>query len=288
MSAKNRAAAVSLGFNVLSTVGKAVAALITGSMALLSEAAHSAADVAASFVTLWSVRAAAAPPDDEHPYGHGKIEALTGFGESALLLATVGYIAYESITRLVAPHEPIQQVNLGMVVMACSALGAVSIAAYVRRIARQGRSMALETNAQHLMVDFWTSIGVLGALVVTKITGWVKADAALALCFAVWLAYGALKMAKKAFHELIDRRLPDDELDRIAEIIAGQEGVISHHRLRTRLSGDTRYIDMHIVVPREWSVVQAHDVADGLEKRLSTELSPAVVVVHVDPFEPGR
>lgn len=282
---KNQAAAISLGFNVLSTVGKAVAAILTGSMSLLSEAAHSAADVAASLVTFWSVRAAAAPPDDEHPYGHGKIEALTGFVESALLIAIVGYIAFESITRFITPHPPIQQVGLGMIVMGASAAGAFTIAAYVRGVAKRARSMALETNAQHLMVDFWTSIGVLGALLLTNFTGWTHADAGLALVFAIWLAYGAFKMARRAFHELIDRRLSDEDQAAIEAIIDSQQGVLSHHRLRTRMSGETRYIDMHIVVPRDWTVVQGHDVADALEKRLVTQMHPAVVVVHVDPYD---
>jgi cation diffusion facilitator family transporter len=281
---KRRAATVSLAYNVTLTLVKLIAALITGSVSLLSETIHSGTDIVASAIALVSVRAAAVPPDEEHPYGHGKIESLAGFGESVLLLLIVIYIVFESITRLISPAE-LQSVDLGIWVMVASIVSSLGVARYVQGIARRTKSMALLSNGQHLMVDFWTSVGVLAALVVTRLTGWKAADPVFAIGLAVWLALNAWRLSVQAFHQLIDRRLSDDELKLIEEVVHAHPGLLSYHRLRTRLSGAMRYIDMHIVVPNEWSVVQAHECADMLEKTLEAELAPAQVVIHVDPFD---
>lgn len=283
-----RASAVSVLFNLGSTLIKIVGAILTGSVSLFSEAVHSATDVVASLGAFFSVRAAALPPDDEHPYGHGKIESLAGFGESVLLLGIVGYIFYEAIVRLTTHHAPVQKVDTGLLIMALSAIGSFLTGLYVQKAARETRSTALASNGQHLMVDCVTSLGVLLALLITKFTGWIYADATVALIFGLWLGFGAWRMLKRAFHELIDRRLPDDETEKIRTIIASQEGIISFHRLRTRLSGQTRWIDFHVVVPRDCSVVEAHEMVDVLEKRLRKEMAPAQTVVHVDPYDPAK
>lgn len=286
-SRKNRAAGVSLAFNVVSTVVKLVAAVLTGSVSLLSEAAHSFTDIFASSIALASVRAAAVPPDEEHPFGHGKIESLAGFGESILLFGVVVYVAIEAVQRLLTP-QPIQELDLGIAVMVASAVGALLVSKYVGKVAHDSGSLALQSNAQHLMVDCVTSAGVLGGLFLVRVTGVTWSDSLLALGFSFWMSYGAWKLARRAFHDLIDIRLPDEEIEQIKNIIRSEPHVLDFHRLRTRRAGSVRNIDMHIVVPREWSLVEAHDCADRLEKRIAKDMEPANVVIHVDPFEPGR
>ena len=172
--------------------------------------------------------------------------------------------------------------------MGLSAFGSLCASLYVRRVAVLTGSMALKSNGQHLGVDFWTSLGVLLALGITKVTGWVHADAVVAILLSGFLAFSSWSLGVQAFHELIDRRLSDQEIATIRRVAGEHEGMLSFHRLRTRLSGNTRYIDMHIVVPNDWTVVQAHDCADLLEKRLQEALSPAVAVIHVDPFDPNK
>lgn len=284
---KRRAAAVSLGFNLLSTLVKGVAALLTGSVALLSEAVHSTTDVIASVVAFVSIRVAAAPPDEEHPYGHGKVESLAGFGESILLLLIVLYIVFESIVHLLA-NEPVRMVGLGLWVMALSTIGATAAGLFVSRIGRETNSLALQSNGQHLRVDAITSVGVFAALLTTWLTKWNRADAIFAMILAIWVGFGAYRLAVQALQQLIDRRLPDDEVLRIREIIASHEGVLNCHRLRTRLSGAHRYIDFHIVVPNDLSLVAAHDLADRLETAISRALVPAHVVIHVDPYDESK
>lgn len=286
-SRKRRAASLSLVFNLLSTIVKIVAAILTGSVSLLSEATHSFTDVFASTMAYGSVRAGSAPPDEEHPYGHGKIESLAGFAESILLFGVVVYVVFEAITRLIYP-QPIARLDLGMAVMAVSAVGAFLASRYVGRIGREAHSLALESNSQHLMVDAVTSLGVLVGLFVVSTTGLPWADSIIALVFAVWMAYGAWKLAYRAFHDLIDVRLTDPEVAQVRAILDADPSVLGYHRLRTRRAGSVRYVDLHLVAPREWSLVQAHDLADRLEKQIAANLAPANVVIHVDPYDPDR
>jgi cation diffusion facilitator family transporter len=284
---KRRAATFSVGLNVFQVGIKVAGAVLTGSVSLLSEAVHSATDVVSSLLAFFSVRAAAAPPDDEHPYGHGKIESLGGFGESILLFLICGYVGFEAVQRLLIGGE-VRNLGLGIGIMAASTVLSLGGSIYVRGVARLTNSMALRANGQHLFVDFWTSVGVLLALGVTYLTGWVQADSLAALVLVAWIARGAWRLGRDAFHQLIDRRLSDDELRRVEALIDEEPELISHHRLRTRFAGDVRYIEFHAVVPNDWSVVRAHELADRLEKRIADALAPAYVVVHVDPYDPAK
>ena len=281
---KRRATALSLGFNALQSLLKIGAAVLTGSVSVLSEAVHSSTDLVASMMAFVGVRAAAAPPDEEHPYGHGKIESLAGFGESILLFCIVIYICAESVTRLL--HKPqLEKLDLGLVVMTVSAIGCLLVSRYVTYVANKTKSLALRSNGRHLLADFVTSLGVLAALAGTKFTGWGWLDPAIAILLALWMCFGAWMTAQEAFQHLIDRRLEDGELAAIQRLVEENKEVLGYHRLRSRLSGDMRYVDMHIVLPSNYSLIQAHAVADELEKKIAFELAPAQVVIHVDPYD---
>jgi cation diffusion facilitator family transporter len=284
---KRRAASLSLAWNVLQTLLKIAAAILTRSVSVFSEAAHSSIDVLASLMAYTGVRVSSVPPDEEHPYGHGKVESLAGFGESILLFGTVIYILITAFLRLL--HKPpIERIDVGVVVMALSAIGCFLVSRYLMAVSKSTNSLALKSNGQHLTADCVTSIGVLAALVLTKLTGIVWVDAAMAMLIALWMAHGAWHLLVEAFDHLIDKRLSDQDLDRIETILNEHPDVLGHHRLRSRMSGNMRYIDMHIVVPNAWSVVQAHNVADELEKTIGQDLAPAQVVIHVDPYDAGK
>jgi cation diffusion facilitator family transporter len=284
---KRAASTLSLSFNLFQTVIKIAAALLTGSVSVLSEAAHSAIDVIASLLAYIGIRVAEAPPDDEHPYGHGKVESLAGFGESILLFGTVIYIWIVSVERLLSKPR-IESIGVGLIVMAVSAAGCFLVSRYVLAVSTRTKSIALKSNGQHLTADCVTSIGVLLALGITDLTGIHWVDPVMAMLIACWMAVGASRLFKEAFDNLIDHRLSDSDLDRIEEILSTNPNVLGHHRLRSRFSGNMRYIDMHIVVPNDWTLVEAHNVADALEKTIAHELSPAQVVIHVDPYDAGK
>jgi cation diffusion facilitator family transporter len=281
---RTRAGQVSLLTNAGLSVVKFAGAGLTGSVSLLSEAFHSLIDLLASLVVVGSLRAAAAPPDEDHPYGHAKIEAVTGLGEACLLIALGCGIAIEAV-RHIATKTELREPLIGVVLAAGSAIVSKAAGLYVGKVGRQTSSPALMANGAHLDSDFYTSLGVFASLVLVKLTGlgWIDAVVAIALAAILMVAGG--RNANFAFQQLIDRRLPDEDLNRIREIVGQGVGVISMHRLRTRLSGEVRYIDFHVVVPVDWSVVQAHNLVDAIEDALEAALAPAIVVIHVDPYD---
>lgn len=280
----SRAAAWSLAFNVGQTFLKLGAAGLTGSVSLLGEAIHSAADILASLIAYLGIKKASEPPDDEHPYGHGKLESLAGFAESILIVLTVLYVATEAIRHLIYGGNT-QKLESGMVVLAVTATGGFLLSRIVKKVAVEENSLALLADAQHLSIDFVTTVGVLVALAVTHFTKWANADPVFALLLCGHMLYSGWKLGHEAVQQLIDRRLSDDDMALIENILSTEKRMLSYHRLRTRLSGNTRYVDLHAVVPNDWSVVQAHELADSLEERIETALSPCVAVIHVDPFD---
>ena len=206
-----------------------------------------------------------------------------------MIFLIVIYIVIEAAQRLVARHLlSSAPLNFGLIIMGASAIGSLAVSIYMRGIAKRTGSTAIYVNSQHLRIDFVTSLGVFTGLAITKLTSWPYADPLLAILLAIWVCIGAVQLSLRAFHELIDVRLPPAEIEKIRKLIEQDTGVISYHRLRTRRAGSVRNIDFHIVVPSEWSVVQAHALADALEKTIRAELQPADVVIHVDPYDPIR
>ena len=278
------AARVSLVYNVVQTALKLAGAALTGSVSLLSEGLHSLSDVLSSFISFVSVRASAAPPDEEHPYGHGKIDTLAGLSEAIVLFLFAIYTAVISSQKFFKDAEVVK-VDVGLyLVLACTLLGGL-IMTYIKRAAKETGSFALLSNVQHLTVDMMTSVGVFAALLITKFSGWRYADPLFGLLLSIWLGFSSVKMIHRAFDEVIDRHIDPAELAKIKEILAAEPDLISYHKLRTRHSGNWHYVDVHIVVPRDWTVVQGHELADRIEKGIERELNPAICTIHVDPSE---
>lgn len=280
------AANLSFAFNLIQTGLKLAGALLTGSISLLSEALHSVSDVISSFVSLVSVRAAAAPPDDEHPYGHGKIDTLAGLSEAIILFLFALYTAGMAILHFF--EKPVvAKLDWGIgIVSICAAVGFL-VMRVVQRAGKETGSFALLSNAQHIQVDIVTTLGVIASLLVTKFVGWQYADPTFALGLSLWLGFSSFKMIHAAFDQVIDKRIDPEELSLIQGILNEEPDLISYHKLRTRHSGEHHFVELHIVVPRNWTVVQAHDLADRIEKRIEAELNPCICTIHVDPDVPS-
>ena len=284
---KIRAAGVSLATNALLTALKAMGAVLTGSVGLLSEAVHSGADFVGSALVLASVHVSAAPPDEDHPYGHAKVENVSGLAEAGVLGLLGLYVIAQGIEHLLHRFA-LQNVDVGLEIAGSCAMLSGLAGFYIHRIGKRTQSAALRANGLHLLSDLGTSAGVAVALLVVKLTSIHWADGAIGLALGAWLVASSFRIGYDAFQQLIDRRLPDADVARLRAIIEAESTLLSYHRLRTRLSGNVRYIDFHVVVPNTWSVVEAHQVADHLEHRLNEELAPAVLVIHVDPFDPEK
>jgi cation diffusion facilitator family transporter len=284
-SRKSKAAFTSVVSNSLLVAMKLVIGLASGSVSIISEAIHSANDLLAALIAFVSVRISDKPPDDEHPYGHGKAESISGAIEAALILVAAVWIIYEAVKRILSGGE-VAHIGLGTLVMAISALINVFVSRYLFRVAREEDSLALETDAQHLATDVYTSIGVTIGLALVWITGWHLLDPIIAILVAFLILQIGWKLTVSAGTHLMDNALPGSEVAVIEGIIRSDQRVLSWHDLRTRKAGSQRHIDMHIVIAAESSLIDAHNIADDLELKIAEVLTPARVVVHVDPYDP--
>lgn len=287
---KAAAAAVSVTYNVVLIAAKLVAAIVTGSVAMLSEALNSAIDLVASVIALVAVRRADEPADSEHPYGHQKIESVAATIEGMLIISVAGFIIFESVGRLITGDTEIQSVGVGIVVIAFSAVSAAAVSTFLRRQAKAHRSPALEGDAAHLSADAITSFGVLAGLVAVQLTGAEWLDATVAIALSLFIIFTGVNIIRRAAGVLVDEALPPEQMDRIEAAIAGARPpeVVGYHRLRARNTGTRSYIEMHVQFQDGTSLEQAHGLAHDLRDAIESELGEAEVLIHVEPESSKR
>ena len=287
MPSKVRAAQLSVISNALLVCLKLFIGLKIGSVGVLSEAVHSATDLAAALIAFFAVRSADAPPDARHPYGHGKMESLSGVAEALLIIGAGVYIIVEAIRALLISHEA-AKVGWGIAVMLLSAVVNIAVAQYLFRVARETDSPALEADAHHLSVDVWTSAGVIIGLTLVHFTGNPMFDPIVALIVAAFVLQTGGRIMIQSFALLLDERLPPVEIRQIENIMAQNPQVLSWHRLRTRRAGSQRHVDVHIQVDDEMSLREAHRLTEDLEDEMRATLANMHIVIHTEPYEEER
>lgn len=282
---KEAAARRSIVSNTLLVGLKLGVGLWTGSVSVLSEAIHSATDLVASGIAFFSVRYSDAPPDDEHPYGHGKIESLSGMAEALLIFAAAAYICYEAISKLRAPGEahPLTA-DAGMVVMGLSVVVNILVSRHLYRVAEETDSQALHADAEHLRTDVLTSLGVLIGLALVRLTGHSWLDPVTALCVALVIMHAAFRLTYDAYQLLLDVRLPPEDEERIRDILEADDRVLGYHKLRTRKSGSFRHADVHVQIDDDCTLVVAHEITEELEDQIRAALPSTHINIHIEPY----
>ena len=284
---KAAAAGVSIVYNVTLIALKVAAAVVTGSVAILSEALNSSVDLVASVIAFVAVRRADEPADVEHPYGHEKVENVAASIEGVLIIGGAVFIMVESIGRLVNGNTEVESLGLGIAVIAFSTLSAVAVSAFLRRQARKHDSPALQGDAAHLGADALTSAGVLIALALVQLTGAEQLDAAVAIVFSGFIVLTGLNIIRRAAGILVDEAPPPEEMDRIEAAIAraraDEPEVVGYHKLRARTTGRRRYIELHVQFRSGTSLERAHELAHELRNAIETDLGNAEVLIHVEP-----
>lgn len=288
-SGKSGAALLSIISNSVLIVLKLVAGLLTGSIAILTEAIHSGIDLLASLVAFVSVRKADQPADEDHPYGHEKAENIAAGAEAMLILLGAAIILTEAVRRLFNGSE-IDQVVIGIVVIGFSVVANLFVSTYLFRRARELDSPALEGDAAHLRADALTSIAVLVGLVLVEVTGYSSFDSIAALTVAFVIVATGVRLGLRSGRELMDEAPPADELDRIERAIAAvrPEQMAGYHKLRARRAGSRRHIDMHVQFRSGTSLEDAHRLAHELRDAITAEISNADVLIHVEPEDSFR
>ncbi|MBS1871401.1 MAG: cation transporter [Actinobacteria bacterium] len=286
---KRRAAGLSIASNLALILLKLVAGVVTGSVAIVTEAVHSGVDLIASVVAYFSVRKAGEPADESHRYGHEKIENLAAAIEGMLILVGSGIIVFESLRRLIRGGT-VEHLGFGIAVVAFSALANLLVSAVIGRTARATASPALSGDAAHLRTDAYTSLAVLAGLALVELTGAQWLDPVVALVVAGAIVRAGVRLLLGSSRVLVDEALPEDERAAIhAEVVAfGNRGVVGYHQLRTRRAGARRYVDLHLQFEAGTTLEQAHEIAHAIQDAIAARLDGADVLIHLEPADRVR
>lgn len=285
---KHKTARLSVVSNTFLVILKLVVGVTIGSVSIISEAIHSGIDLMAAVIAYFSVQKSSEPPDNIHAFGHGKFEDISGLAEATLIFVAAALIIYEAINKLIYGEETLDLnlIGIGIAIMFVSVLVNWYVSSRLMKVAKESESIALESDAWHLRTDVYTSLGVFAGLIAIRLTSLTVLDPIFALGVAIIIIKTAYDLTRRSLADLIDTRLPDKEEERIRHIICEHcTDYSDFHDLRTRRSGPDRFIDLHLVVPKDLSVQEAHDIADHLESDLKFEFPRSSVTIHMEPWD---
>lgn len=284
---KTSIARLSIASNLTLVILKLSVGVMIGSVSVISEAIHSGIDLVAAVIAYFSVKTSSQPPDNNHAFGHGKIENISGTVEAVLIFIAAGLIILEAYKKLTVGVE-IEDVSLGIAIMLLSAIVNFFVSGMLMKTAKKTESIALEADAWHLRTDVLTSLGIFGGLVAIKLTGIAILDPILAILVALFILKAAVELTIRSVRDLLDAKLPEEEEKDIEGIIANHAAeYVSFHELRTRKSGSDRFVDLHLVVSKGLTVEVSHGLADRIEAAIRERFPRASVMIHVEPCEAG-
>jgi cation diffusion facilitator family transporter len=297
MEAQRRKSAVawlSVISNTSLVAGKLVVGLLIGSVSVISEAIHSGVDLLAAVIALFAVKTSDKVADEEHPFGHGKIENISGTVEAVLIFFAAGWIIYEAAHKLLEP-QPIEAAGWGVGVMLVSSVMNMIVSHRLFRVGKETDSIALQADAWHLRTDVYTSAGVMVGLSLILAgerflpgTNLLWLDPVAAILVALMIVHAAWKLTVESGRDLLDASLPAEETVWIQEYLrAVGRSVRGFHHLRTRKSGSHRFVEFHLVVDKDLSVEASHHLSDTLTRAIKERLSGCTVTIHVEPCD-GR
>ncbi|MFK7977996.1 MAG: cation diffusion facilitator family transporter [Halioglobus sp.] len=271
----------SLTVAIVLVLAKLVAWAYSDSMSLLATLIDSTLDVLASAINLIAVRHALTPADKEHRFGHGKAEALAGLGQAAFVAGSAGFLLLGAARRLLDP-QPINEYGIGLAVMVFSIIATFALLTFQRYVVRQTGSTAILADALHYRTDLLINVSVIAALVMAA-QGWAGFDPLFAVGIAIYILYSAWEIVRQSLDHLMDRELPDSDRDAIKKIVMQHSAVRGLHDLRTRQAGTSTFIQLHLELDDELSLLQAHHISDEVEVLLQSHFIEAQIIIHVDP-----
>ncbi|MDR3070619.1 MAG: cation diffusion facilitator family transporter [Propionibacteriaceae bacterium] len=264
---------------------KVIAAWLTNSVGLWSDALESTVNLVAAFVALWAMRVASRPADHNHDFGHGKAEYLSAGAEGMMILIAAGSIIYGAVWRLIEPSE-LEHLSWGLALSLSASLINLGVGYYLLQTGKKTRSITLEADGKHLLTDVVTSVGVLVGIGLVMLTGWIILDPIIAIIVGLNILITGIRLARRSFVGLLDAALPPEDVEKVtaavAELCADEKATLT--QLRTRESGRQRFIYATVSVPGEWTVDHSHDLADAVEAVAGRTLAGAITFVHIEPM----
>ncbi|MBB1312322.1 CDF family cation-efflux transporter FieF [Aliivibrio sp. SR45-2] len=255
---------------------------VTGSVSLLASLVDSLLDMAASITNLLVVRYALQPPDEEHSFGHGKAESLAALAQAMFISGSACFLLLNGVERFFRPQDVINP-ELGVYVSGFAIILTFGLVMVQQWVVKQTGSQAIAADSLHYKTDLFMNAAIMLALALSWY-GWHEADAIFALIIGIYILISAFKMAYEAIQSLLDRQLPIEELEQIREACCRVDGVKGIHDLRTRLAGPTRFIQLHLELPDQMPLVEAHIIADKVEDELLTVFPHSDIIIHQDPL----
>lgn len=282
-------ALLSIGAALLTIVLKGLAYWLTGSVGLLSDALESVVNLVTALFAWFVLRLAAQPPDEEHAYGHSKVEYFSSGVEGTLILIAALTIAVSAVERLWHPR-PIAMPDVGLYLSTGASLINGLVAWALLRAGTRYRSITLEANARHLFTDVISSIGVILGVALAVLTGWVWLDAVVALVVAGQISFAGIQLIYRSITGLMDTTLPASELVQIEQILQNYQTdqAIQYHALRTRQAGRQRFASVHIQLPGAWTIQRGHSLVEQIEREIRRVLAPISILIHLEPIEDPR
>lgn len=282
---KLRAAAFSVCGALALALLKLVIAFFSGSMAVLASAVDSLLDILMSGVNFMAIRQAEQPPDQRHPFGHGKFETLATLFQSLIIFLSGGWIIYEAVIRL-SEGKQLENLNQGIGVLAISSVASWIIARHLSQVAKQTDSTALEADSLHFRMDIFTNLGLMIGLLVIRWFDIFWLDSALSILVASYILHEAVQLVKRSLTDMLDQELPEEIQNQVRQLITTHQGPLAgYHGLRTRRAGSLKIMDFHLEVCKDMTVSEAHKLTDSLEKRIEREIQGADVIIHIDPCD---
>lgn len=284
----SRWALVSIAAAVATIALKTAAWWLTGSVGLLSDAAESVVNLVAAAGAFIALRIAARPSDDDHNFGHSKSEYFSAVVEGAMIVVAAGFICYSAVERLVNPRE-LESVGIGLGISVAASVINGLVAWKLMSVGRAHRSAALEADGRHLLTDVWTTGGVIVGVALVAVTGWARLDALVAIAVAINIIVVGWRLVRDSTMGLMDTVIPERDRSAVDAVLEGfRSDGVDFHDVRTREAGHLRFVQLHMLVPGDWTVRRGHDLAEAVEKALRDAVDDLRCSIHIEPIDDPR
>lgn len=277
-----RATLLATSIALLLLVIKSIAYFLTGAVSILASQVDSLMDIGISLVNLFAVRYALRPPDEEHRFGHGKVEPIAGLAQAAFICGTAIILLYTGLASIWEP-KPIEQTSVGLIVMLISSAATAVLVAYQLYVVRRTSNSVIKADSLHYSIDILMNLAVVAALLLDR-WGWHWADGIFTIGISLYIFKGAWHIGFDAFQHLLDRELDESLKRQIMSIVLETPGICGAHDLRTRQSGQVKFIQLHLELDDALPLIEAHHIGDGVEQRLLSQWPEADILLHLDPL----
>jgi len=274
----------SVGVALVLLIIKCIAWIMTDSVSIQASLVDSLVDTLASLVNFFAIRHALVPADKEHRFGHGKIEAIAAQAQSLFIAGTALWLGFEALHRFTHP-EAVQETPLGLAVITVTIVITLVLVAFQKYVISQTNSTVIKADHLHFKGDLFLNLSVIVSLLLSSKLGWLFIDPLCGLLIGAYIMFTSWTIAKEAFHILIDRELPDADRRKIRDIVMAHKDVLGFHDLKTRTSGPSRFIQLHLEMEGKMTLLKAHDIAHEVSRSLEEAFPQTEVIIHQDPWD---